>query len=408
MSDSNASSKIAVWALLISLAAAVGVHTYLTFHFYEVDMGTSTGEAACNINETFNCDAVSASEYSSLFGVPIALYGAVTNGVLLLLALFALLGLSEERQRVLRYSFWLGTFVAGMSVIMGAISAALLSTLCLFCLFTYGFSVISWLALWRLQEESPLAKLNEDVERLFKTHRAVIASVLLIPALSYLFHFSFVNNSDGLNIDRYLDGIIADWKASEQIDFSQSASLHMQAESGSPVMSIVEFADFRCGHCKRAVHGLHTFLLNHKKNVEMKFYSFPLDGTCNEVIQRKGDGITCRLAKAVYCAGKEGDGELGWKMHDAIFEHQSDFNGMGSVSSADSKLKEISGKISVDFTNLESCMSSNETHEAILAQAKMGVTAGVEGTPAIYINGRKIQLGDKVKVLRRVYRELSR
>ncbi|MCB0422814.1 MAG: thioredoxin domain-containing protein [Bdellovibrionales bacterium] len=406
MSNPTQKKSWAVGALILSLMLAIGVHTYLAFHYYDIEMGEMNSKSVCNINETFNCDAVSASEYSSLFGIPIALWGATTNGILLCLFLFAFLGFSEERERVLRYSFWFATFIAGMSVVMGTISAFLLSTLCLFCIITYGLSVISWISLWVLLEESSLSKLSEDVQRLFVTHRAVLISVALIPALTFLFHFSIRENHSGLDIDKYLEGFIADWKSSELQEFPVDASLYSKATDGAAKMSIVEFADFRCGHCKSAVAGLHAFMANHKGTVEMKFYSFPLDGICNEIIGRKGDGITCHLAKAVYCAARTDTDEAGWKLHDVIFDHQSDFNSMGSVASAAEKVKELSASLIGSYEKLEECIASNETHEAILAQGKLGEKVGVEGTPTIFINGRKIQLGDRVKVLKRVYREL--
>jgi uncharacterized membrane protein len=47
------------------LAAAYGLH----LHF------SATGSRLCDINDTFNCDSVNKSEWSELFGIPVALLG---------------------------------------------------------------------------------------------------------------------------------------------------------------------------------------------------------------------------------------------------------------------------------------------------------------------------------------------
>jgi uncharacterized membrane protein len=47
------------------------------------------GESACNVSATVNCDTVNQSEYSELFGIPVAAIGAA--GYLIFIALSAML-----------------------------------------------------------------------------------------------------------------------------------------------------------------------------------------------------------------------------------------------------------------------------------------------------------------------------
>ncbi|MEK6555784.1 MAG: vitamin K epoxide reductase family protein, partial [Bdellovibrionota bacterium] len=73
--------KIAILLTLI----AVGLHAYLTLHYYDLNYGSTSGESVCNVSEKFNCDSVSMSQYSTLLGAPLALWGAATNIILLVL-----------------------------------------------------------------------------------------------------------------------------------------------------------------------------------------------------------------------------------------------------------------------------------------------------------------------------------
>jgi protein-disulfide isomerase len=51
-------------------------------------------------------------------------------------------------------------------------------------------------------------------------------------------------------------------------------------------------------------------------------------------------------------------------------------------------------------------MDSAETHDLIKAQASLGIAARVEGTPTIYVNGKKLPRGQLIPVLERVYQSL--
>ncbi len=81
---------------LLTVAIAIGLHIYLALHYYQLNFGLLTSESLCNVNELFNCDNVTASRFSALLGMPIALWGAVTNFILALLIMGWILGWSND------------------------------------------------------------------------------------------------------------------------------------------------------------------------------------------------------------------------------------------------------------------------------------------------------------------------
>src|SRR5437879_12528099 len=64
--------------------------------------------AYCDIGETFNCDIVNRSEYSSVFGIPVALIGMLVYAALAGLA-------SVYRERRQRTAILAGTAAAGVA-----------------------------------------------------------------------------------------------------------------------------------------------------------------------------------------------------------------------------------------------------------------------------------------------------
>ncbi|MEK7357326.1 MAG: vitamin K epoxide reductase family protein, partial [Bdellovibrionota bacterium] len=75
----TSSSKYFIWGAGLAAIAAMIVHSILYSHHLDLHFGAITGPMSCDVSSTFNCSAVTASKYSSLLGVPIALWGLAAN-----------------------------------------------------------------------------------------------------------------------------------------------------------------------------------------------------------------------------------------------------------------------------------------------------------------------------------------
>lgn len=150
-------------------------------------------------------------------------------------------------------------------------------------------------------------------------------------------------------------------------------------KAGAPV-TIVEFSDFECPFCKKAALNLKPRLKEYQNQVQLVFFNYPLDKNCNPYMQRDLHEHACDAAKAVVCAEKQGKF---WPYHDLLFVHQPHYSA--------EELREYAKKVGLNLTNFESCIQSEETRSKVLADIEAGKTAGVQGTPAVFINGRQLK-----------------
>jgi protein-disulfide isomerase len=185
---------------------------------------------------------------------------------------------------------------------------------------------------------------------------------------------------------------------SPKIEFVAKPSLAKGAEASQATLILTEFADFRCGHCKRASFTLHAFA-KANPDVRFEFYSFPLDGACNEKIPQ-ATGLSCRLASAVYCAEKDGKG---WEMHDLIFAHQETINNFTTSAQIDGLLAKEISSTGLNWESVQRCIEQPETTDSIKSQAKQGALANVPGTPTVFANGRLVTRGSMLPVLQAIH-----
>lgn len=399
MKNTVTKNKFLLLALLSTLVA-VGVHLYLTTHYYGLKFGTAEGTSVCNINEVMNCDAVTASKYSAFLGIPIALWGAVTNLILLYFIAVSRFNLVQDKDKTSRYALMFSGITLIASVVMGLISATM-ANLCIFCLSAYVLSAIGFIGLWLGTDDKSIATISEDVKDIFVTERWVAGFVIAIPAFAFLGNLMYLESQGFAKIAKLAQEKVAYWQVAPVQNFDLTKGLILQAGSAEPIMTIVEFADFRCPHCKHAAPPLHAFTKSHP-NVKLVFKPFPLDGTCNEAITGGGDGISCGLASAVMCAEKIGN--KGWAAHDYFFDKQMEII---QISNLDKNLEDVAKHTGLPLEELKTCVKDSATQELIRNMAAEGKMAQIQGTPAVFVNGKVLSGGQLIPVLEAAYQTLK-
>lgn len=395
--------KTRVQIALFGCVLAIAAHLYLTLHYYPLKYGFATGQSICNLSAKFDCDAVSASSYATVLGMPLAVWGLAFNLVLFGLIFLGWLEWTANPERLKRWALFLAGTSVVASVVMASISLFKLQSFCLFCIALYVLSFIIFWAYLSVPKERPFFQhLKFDIPAILSGDWSILAAFAAIPIIAYLGHQGFMQNmnssSTGGSIDAQVEQLvnesIGEWEAAPKQDFVAKPTLTMGAPADKAALTLVEFADFRCGHCKHASYTLDAFVRSHP-DVRFEFYSFPLDGACNEKIEQSS-GLSCRLAETVYCADREGKG---WEMHHALYAAQDQVNQTSAVSDLDVILSKEVSQLGLNWQTLQTCIQDSATVDAIKAQAKQGGLVNVEGTPTIFANGRQLNRAQMMPIL---------
>lgn len=386
--------KTRVQLALVGCLISVLAHLYLAIHYYPLNLGLSSGQSICNINAKLDCDAVSASAYSAFLGIPVALWGAMLNAVLFVLILLAWLEWSEYPERLKRWSLGLAFASCVGTVVMGLISVTLMEAYCIVCISLYALSFLVFWAYRGTLREPFWMHFKRDIPKLWPESKGILVGLAMIPAGAYLGDQFFMSNFGSERLAQMVSESVADWQHAPVQQFVAKPSLVTGPESDKAALTITEFADFMCGHCKHASYSLDAFVRAHP-DVRFEFYAFPLDGACNEKIE-SSSGIPCKLATLVVCAERE---NKGWDMHHLLFEEQSNIIHAGSPGAVDELLAHLVPKAGLNWQMMQTCLADPAAQDAVKAQAKQGGLVNVGGTPTIFANGRVLSAGQRIAVL---------
>lgn len=369
---------------------AVAVHGYLLKSHYDLRYGEVTGQLLCDISAKFSCSAASASSWSELLGVPMALWGMLANLAFLAFAAWDLVAEENERPGNRTSLFAVSGALVLASVVMAIVSIALLDTICPFCFLTYGLSVVTGTAAYLGYKHGWVPKFQMSF--LWVTVAFAVSGFIL----NDQFRSGYSNNQG----QAMTNAAILEWSQNPKIEIASADPLIMGAEAEKATMIIAEFADFRCIHCKLASAPIKAFVNAHS-DVRLEFYSWPLDGECNTSIQQP-NGASCLLARTVWCADQ--NGKKGWEAHDAIFDR---FEEWKSAEKIRSSLDSLATQIGVATDKLKECADSAEAKAAIEAHARLGSGLSLRGTPAIFVNGKLLPAGSSIPVLNAVRKKLK-
>jgi protein-disulfide isomerase len=142
--------------------------------------------------------------------------------------------------------------------------------------------------------------------------------------------------------------------------------------------TIVEFSDFECPACGHAFGDLRD-LVRTRSDVKLVFRNFPLDSRCNREMQQQLHPDACQAAAAAECAGQQ---DRFWEYHDLLFEHQKALD-------RDSLFR-YARDLGLDITQFRTCLDDPATMARIAEDVSAGARLGIESTPTIFINGRRV------------------
>ena len=131
-------------------------------------------------------------------------------------------------------------------------------------------------------------------------------------------------------------------------------------------VTIVEFSDFQCPFCGREYPVIEKVMKDFEGKVRLVFRHYPLDF----------HPFAEKAAEAAACAA---DQNKFWELHNAMFSNQQKL--------AVDDLKGYAKSAGVDSAKFDKCLDGGEKKAQVEADQKAGTEAGVNGTPAFFVNG---------------------
>lgn len=140
--------------------------------------------------------------------------------------------------------------------------------------------------------------------------------------------------------------------------------------NSSAKVTITEFADYQCPHCKAAKATVEKIMKTFEGKVRLVFIDFPINAS----------GISLQVAYGAFCAGKSGKY---WQFHDLAYERQSTLDQSSPAA--------LAKELKLDEKAFDTCMKSDEPKKFVDKSKAEGDKIGISGTPALFINGKKVK-----------------
>lgn len=138
--------------------------------------------------------------------------------------------------------------------------------------------------------------------------------------------------------------------------------------SATAPVTVVVFADFQCPHCKLEAPKIRKTVEQFRGRARLIFKHFPLMGHP----RAKAAAIATEAAL---------EQDKFWEMHDIVFANQDKLE--------DGDIRSYASKIGLDMAKFDAHYNARKGKAVVEADKQHGEDAGVDGTPAVFVNGRR-------------------
>ncbi len=140
-------------------------------------------------------------------------------------------------------------------------------------------------------------------------------------------------------------------------------------------VTLVEFGDFQCPFCKKFHDEARKEILNmyvETGKVKIVYRDFPLENIHPSARP---------AAEAAECADDQGKF---WPYHDTLYTRQAE------LAKGTMDYIALASELGLNRAVFEKCVKDRKYKDEVTKDYEDGVKAGVDGTPALFINGKKV------------------
>ena len=363
--------------IIILLLSVVGLASsiYLTYLHQQIFTGKLEDFGFCGISRSISCEAVSASPYSKIFGVPLSWLGILLY--LFWIALAAIAAFKPENNTRISNGLILVTSAAAVAanIYLGQLMFFTLGTVCLLCLLTYAINLLVLILVLHQAKGFRLACLSEGIRAMIpfsgQTRFGFVLVFVLIATVGVIGQFQMQKRIEAASKFDTVGFQKLQESPRHEVDVA-SDPFHGGEEAK---LTIVEFSDFQCPHCRKAHVILQTVLPGYGDQVKLVFKNMPLS-------MHHSSKALAQLSEAAHKQGKF------WPLHDLIFERQAEFKDTPLDKKA---LMKLAKDASLDMARVEKDYEDPSTEKAVKADRKEAERLKIRSTPVILFNGLLIR-----------------
>ncbi len=176
--------------------------------------------------------------------------------------------------------------------------------------------------------------------------------------------------------------------------FARAKPVEIPIDADDPVSgpaearhTLVVFGDFQCPHCADFAALVPQIQKNLDQPMRVVFKYFPLSSKCNPARPVVGglDAFEqgCTAAAAAEAARRLGGNDAFWKAHDMIYQGHDRLRSL--------KYDQLAKYLGLDLTECDRLRNDPRIMDHIRRVAAEGAKIGVRTTPAIFLDGRRIE-----------------
>ncbi len=150
------------------------------------------------------------------------------------------------------------------------------------------------------------------------------------------------------------------------------------------------FTDPQCPACKTLFNHVKSIMPKHSKDIFIQFYFYPLDATCNKGLKTEMHKGACNISRVFYAAGESN------LFNNAINYHYSKYSEIAKLCEVKASPAELASSLfsnNNEETLVQQNIKNDSVEKQLLSDIDFAETIGVDYTPTIFINGKKVENG---------------
>ncbi len=377
--------------------AGVAVSAYLVYLHYGAAQGGIAGRLCSG---SFDCASVLQSRWGTVslgpIPIPISIVGAAY--FMALAVWVAIIGrLPGRLHHACAGPALLATVGAAESIHLIYVMGVELQAWCGFCLVTHAINFLLVIGLWTQWLAGCRAQSQEDLaaapgRQLWKVPALAMVTAMML-GVTLLSLFGFVGMFMLYHSARWEAAKVLQDAEYQRWKFSSTEARTLAVRPDDPALgpadaphTVVMFGDFQCTYCRQVEETLRDVQEDLDGDFRLVFKHYPLNRDCNAAVDasKAGHAFGCLAAEAAEAARRLGGNEAFWQMHDALYTNQKNLDMR--------PYDRLAGEIGLDVSAFRTMMADPLTRQRIAADAALGAELGIEGTPALYLDGRRVTL----------------